>query len=394
MKKLKDLPVAELAEIKLDCECGKSHSCEINEILIGNTVSNNLPDILLHLGAKKVLIIADNNTYNIAGNKAENMLENSNINFHTYILNSDKKGKHDLVPDERALGSVLAHLENDDNFILGIGSGTINDLCRYISYKTSVPYAILCTAPSMDGYASTVSPLIIDGAKVTLAAGYPSAIIADTDFMINAPHEMLTAGYGDIIGKLTCDADWRLANLLKGEYRCEECAELVSAAVDKCLQNADALSKRDPMAIQYVTEALILSGVAMGLFGNSRPASGAEHHFAHYFEVDALSKGEEHALHGNSVAVGAVISASIYELAKDKLPSRFIPPDKNEVISALKSAGAPTHPKEIGVSKELLHESVLHAMEIRERYTILRFCDENGMLEDIADKITAQFYPE
>ena len=121
--------------------------------------------------------------------------------------------------------------------------------------------------------------------KITIPALYPVAIVADTAIMKDAPMPMLTAGFGDIIGKYTALADWRLARDVNGEYYCDEVVELVEKAVEKCAANAAGLCARDEEAVRAVTEALILSGIAIGLVGVSRPASGAEHHFSHYRRV-------------------------------------------------------------------------------------------------------------
>ena len=309
--------------------------------------------------------------------------------FHGRIFQTEKP----LVPDEYAVGSALAAMEPGDNLILAVGSGTLNDTARILSARTGVPYGIVATAPSMDGFASTVSPLILDGKKITKPAVYPAAILADTSIMKDAPMPMLTAGFGDIIGKYTALADWRLSRDLNGEYYCEECAALMARAVEKCAENAGGLRRRDEQAVEYVTEALVLSGIAMGMVGNSRPASGAEHHFAHTWEVDALARGEEHPLHGNSVGVAAVVSASLYELAADLLPQGFQRPDKARILQCLEAAGACADPKSLGIRRDLFFESVLHAMEIRERFTILRFLDGKALLPACAVELTNRFYP-
>ncbi|MBP3704064.1 MAG: sn-glycerol-1-phosphate dehydrogenase, partial [Clostridia bacterium] len=342
------------------------------------------------LGGTRAFVMADNNTYPVAGEQTEQLLKDSGIPYHSRVFVSEKP----LVPNEYAVGSALAEMEMEDDIIIAVGSGSLNDTARMLSARTRLPYVIVATAPSMDGFASTVSPLILDGMKVTKPAVYPMAIVADTAIMKDAPMPMLTAGFGDIIGKYTALADWRLARDINGEYYCDEVVALVERAVEKCAENAAGLRVRDEEAVRAVTEALILSGIAIGLVGVSRPASGAEHHFSHYWEVDALSHGEEHPLHGNSVGVGAVISASLYELAKPYLPENFVLPDKAHIIACQASAEACADPKELGISKELFHRSVLHAMEIRERYTILRFLDEKNLLNEFADILTERFYGE
>ncbi len=203
---------------------------------------------------------------------------------------------------------------------------------------------------------------------------------------------MLTAGFGDIIGKYTALCDWRLSRQLFDEYYCEEAAILMEQALEKCANNAKALSQRDPAAVEAVTEALILSGVAMGLVGNSRPASGAEHHMAHYWEMDALRRGEEHPLHGNAVGASAVISASLYELAAAELPQGFTPPDKARIVACLRDAGAAASPQELGIRRDLCMEALMHAMELRDRFTILRFLDSKGELAACALELTNRFY--
>ena len=389
MEHFADWPAGRFPGAELDCACGKRHQVGIRSIRIGSGLLRELPQLLQELGARQVYLLADHNTWRAAGQQTAKMMEAMGLPFHGRIFQTEKP----LVPDEYAVGSALAAMEPGDNLILAVGSGTLNDTARILSTRTGVPYAIVATAPSMDGFASTVSPLILDGKKITKPAVYPAAILADTAILKDAPMPMLTAGFGDIIGKYTALADWRLSRDLNGEYYCEECAALMARAVEKCAENAGGLRRRDEQAVQYVTEALVLSGIAMGMVGNSRPASGAEHHFAHTWEVDALARGEEHPLHGNSVGVAAVVSASLYELAADLLPQGFQRPDKARILQCLEAAGACADPKSLGIRRDLFFESVLHAMEIRERFTILRFLDGKALLPACAVELTNRFYP-
>lgn len=380
--------VADMAGISFDCSCGKHHSVGIKRIVCGSDAKRTVSDTIRFVGGSRVFLLADNHTWRVLGEYAANKLKEDGIPVHEKVFVSERP----LVPDERVLGSALAAMEPGDDVILAVGSGSLNDTARMLSARLRIPYVILATAPSMDGYASTVSPLILDGMKITKEAVYPAAILADTSVMKDAPYEMLTAGYGDIIGKYTALTDWQLSRLVNGEYYCPESVALMETAVEKCAENGELLRSREENAVLYVTQALILSGVAMGLVGNSRPASGAEHHFSHYWEVYCLKHGLEHPLHGNSVGVAAVISASIYDLAAELLPEGLHPPKAEKIRELLEKAGACADPKALGISKELFRESVLHAMEIRERYTILRFCAEHGKLEEYADILTNRFY--
>lgn len=382
--------IEEMADMEFDCGCGKKHRIDIKHIYVGENVYNRILDVAKEILPKEILLVSDNNTYKALGKCVENELTESGYKINNIILFSDG----DLIPDEKAIGRVLVEVNNETELIVAVGSGSINDICRIISAKTHIPYVIMGTAPSMDGYASTVSPLIIDGSKVTYPGTNPYAIIADSNIMKDAPFEMICAGFGDILGKYTALSDWRLSNTIHDEYFCDTTEKLVRNAMYKCFENIEGAVKRDVKAIEYISEALILSGIAMTLSGNSRPASGAEHHLSHYWEIDKLSRRLEHPLHGNSVGVGTVISAWLYK--KLNIEERFgiETPVPEIIINLLNSIGAKSNPKALGIEKELFHRSVIHALEIRPRYTILQYAKTENMLEEYANELTNLFYGE
>ena len=383
-----DRPISQWAGMEYSCACGKSHKVDIQAIRVGSGVIQELPGILRDLGASHIFLVADNYTYEAAGRQVEQLLDQAGLAYHKRVFQTETP----LVPNEYALGSVLAAMTSQDDMLLAVGSGTLNDVTKYVSARTGMPYVIAATAPSMDGYASTVAPTILDGFKTTLPAVYPAAIVADVDILKDAPMPMLTAGFGDIIGKFTSLADWRLSHQLNGEYYCPEVAGVIEAAVETCAANAQALAQREPQAIQAVTEALILSGLAMGMVGVSRPASGAEHQMAHYWEMDALRRGEEHPLHGNAVGVGTVLAASLYEMAVEYLPQGFAAPDKGQILACLQAAGSCADPKELGIRRELCLESLLHAMELRDRFTVQKLLEQKGKLSLCAQELVARYY--
>lgn len=388
MASILDRPISQWAGMEYSCACGKSHKVDIQAIRVGSGVIQELPGILRDLGASHIFLVTDNYTYEAAGRQVEQLLDQAGLSYHKRVFQTETP----LVPNEYALGSVLAAMTSQDDMLLAVGSGTLNDVTKYVSARTGIPYVIAATAPSMDGYASTVAPTILDGFKTTLPAVYPAAIVADVDILKDAPMPMLTAGFGDIIGKFTSLADWRLSHQLNGEYYCPEVAGVIEAAVETCAANAKALAQREPQAIQAVTEALILSGLAMGMVGVSRPASGAEHQMAHYWEMDALRRGEEHPLHGNAVGVGTVLAASLYEMAVEYLPQGFAAPDKGQILACLQAAGSCADPKELGIRRELCLESLLHAMELRDRFTVQKLLEQKGKLSLCAQELVARYY--
>ncbi|HNX60092.1 MAG TPA: sn-glycerol-1-phosphate dehydrogenase, partial [Spirochaetota bacterium] len=293
------------------CFCGSIHDRCVERIFCASGSVDGIVEVISPIIRKgKIHLVADVNTYVAAGENIEKILTQSG-----FVTKKTVFDDFSLVPDENAIVRLLTEIEDSADMVVAVGSGTINDLCRYISYRLRIPYCVVATAPSMDGYTSSVSPLIINKRKITFPAAAPYAVFADYGILSNAPERLIRAGFGDIIGKMTSMADWRLSHEKTGEHFCDTIAGIVVKSVDLCVVSADGISKRNEGAVENLTEALILSGLAMGLEGNSRPASGSEHHMAHYWEMDALSRGEDHPLHGESVGVAAVIISEIYHLS-------------------------------------------------------------------------------
>jgi glycerol-1-phosphate dehydrogenase [NAD(P)+] len=155
--------------------------------------------------------------------------------------------------------------------------------------------------------------MITGGMKVTYSAGVPHALVADTDVIKNAPIEMIKAGYGDIIGKYSALNDWKLAKAINGEYFCDYVYGLTMDMLVATLPLAEKLLLRDGESIGILMEALVVVGIAMSFAGNSRPASGSEHHLSHYFEITGLILNKPYFLHGTDVGYSTVVTAAMRE---------------------------------------------------------------------------------
>lgn len=206
--------------------------------------------------------------------------------------------------------------------------------------------------------------------------------------------DMIQAGFGDVVGKITALADWDLAVKANGDYRCDTCVTMVQRALDKCFSLADGLKERDADALNALFEALTMTGVAMALLNISRPASGAEHMLSHYWEMDYIARGLNPNHHGIQVGVATVIIARYFEELKDILPPGVKEkcPDSREIELLLKRGNAPISPKEIGIDRELFYRSLIEGNTVRPRYSVLQFAIDKGMNEIIAKKITSEIY--
>ena len=299
------MEIKELLRGREVCECGKSHKCPIDYVIISENAFESIPAITEEY--THILLVADKNTYGVCGDAVKEKLGCRLAD--TLIYNTTEV----LVPNEAALDELQSHVTSETDLIIGIGSGVINDLCKQISFVSKLPYYIVATAPSMDGYASKGSALILDGMKVTLNADVPKAIIADVNVLKNAPFEMIQSGYGDIIGKYSCLNDWRLAHVVNGEYVCDFVMNATYEAVFETVRLADGLAARDGEAVKALMEALVAVGILMAYVGNSRPASGSEHHMSHFFEIVGIVSNEEYFPHGIDVCFSAIDTAKIRE---------------------------------------------------------------------------------
>ena len=296
----------------VECRCGKKHLCDIEYVYIENNAISRLAEICGKY--ENILIVADENTYSAVGEKTEKALDGKSIEKVIF------SGKTVLIPNEDAIEKVKEYTNGKD-LIVGIGSGVIQDLCKYVSHFEKIPYMVVATAPSMDGYASDGAAMILKGMKETVKAGLPRAIIADTEVLKDAPMDMIKAGYGDIIGKYSALNDWKLSTLVNGEYFCQYIYDTTYQMIENTLTTAKGLLKRDEESIRALTEALMVVGIMMSFAGSSRPASGSEHHLSHFFEIVGIVNDEPYFPHGTDVAYSTVVTAQVREnILKSEFP--------------------------------------------------------------------------
>ena len=317
----------------VDCACGKHHSCDIDFVAIEHGAIRHLTGLCEDY--KKILLVADENTYAAAGAATMEALAGKAVTKVIF------PGSTILIPNEAAIERVQEDLPGHD-LIVGIGSGVIQDLCKYVAFFGKLPYYIVATAPSMDGYASTGAAMITGGMKVTYSAKVPSAILAATEVLKDAPFDMLQAGYGDIVGKYSSLNDWKLSHIVNGEYFCDYIYDTTYQAVLDTLPRAKSILARDEESIRILMEALVGVGIMISLAGSSRPASGSEHHLSHFFEITGIVENKPYFPHGIDVAYSTVITAKIREeLVAKTFPETQYRPKKAALAAKLDSIYGP-----------------------------------------------------
>ena len=299
------------------CACGKLHQSMLDDVIIGKGVIERLPEVIARYNAKKVFVFADPNTDTVAGVRVTEILDQNHIAYTKYVFASAE-----LEPNEEAVGSLMMHYDTACDLIVGVGSGVLNDIGKILASIAKLPYIIVGTAPSMDGYASASSSMARDGLKISLSTKSANVIIGDIDIVKTAPVKMMVSGLGDMLAKYISICEWRISNLINGEYYCPTVAELVKKALQKCVDNAEGLLVRDETAVEAVFEGLVLSGIAMNYAGVSRPASGCEHYISHIWDMRGLEFGTPVDFHGIQCAIGTLYAAKLYEQIKAYTPDR------------------------------------------------------------------------
>ncbi len=297
---------------------------------IGNDTLEELVRFCEQLPEHQFTMVTDENTYSALGNQVESAFSNAGLAFTSIILH----GK-EVIADEKYLMQVFLKAPLISQIFLAVGSGTITDITRYVSYRTQNRFISIPTAPSVDGFISLGAPLIIGGLKDTYSTHAPLAVFADLNTLANAPKALIAAGFGDIIGKITALADWKLEYLIWGDPFDEAVERRVRNALEKCIASANGIASRSQDGIQNLMEALLESGMGMLEFGNSRPASGAEHHCSHYWEMKLLEENKPALLHGAKVGFATMLIAEQYEILRNM--------SRRDAIDCLEGAEYPSH---------------------------------------------------
>lgn len=291
------------------CTCGKKHDTAIQDIQIGSGLVHSVGDILKkNKFSENILLVADKNTIK-AAEGIEESLKDFNVEYKIY---------DDLrIATMDEVEVLEALIKEKDISVLSVGSGSINDTCRLAAARQDKKLCIFGTAPSMDGFASYGAPIVNGPFKATYPAKSPEVVIGDTKILAQAPNELKSAGFGDMIAKYVGLIDWQVSTLLTGEYYCDRVASLTRDAVDELMEMADKVTLKDEYTAGKIFEALLKTGVAMAFTENSRPASGSEHIVAHLIECVQLRDNIIPNFHGDDVGVATLEVLKYYnELAK------------------------------------------------------------------------------
>ena len=286
------------------CTCGRPHP-EIATTLYTapDTCRAMAADCAAHGG--RVLLLSDPQTDAVAGKELREELQRQGVELEHCLLPAEPETTEDLV-------AQIRQAAQGTHLILGVGAGTINDLGKLAAAGSACEFWCMPTAPSMNGYTSSIAAVKVKGVKRTLPAPPPGRLYVDPQVIRQAPLKMRLAGYCDVQAKQVSDIDWQCESLLfEGSY-CGLPAALMRDAEKSYLDRPEAIGRGEEDAVRGLFDGLLLSGVAMSLAGSSAPASGGEHLVSHFWDMREPLTGRKPELHGLQVGLGILLSAACY----------------------------------------------------------------------------------
>jgi glycerol-1-phosphate dehydrogenase [NAD(P)+] len=262
-------------------------------------------DCRVGYSGRSVLVVSDPETDAVAGRALRGEMQRARVNFEHLLLESRPLATDQLV--ER-----LVAVAKGKALIIGVGAGTINDLAKSAAQRSFCDYWSLPTAPSMNGYTSSIAAIKVNGVKRTLRANPPQSIYVIPQVIQQAPLKMRQAGFCDVLAKVVSDVDWQCESLLQSHSYCSLPSSLMHEAEQAYAQNPEGIGQGDSLTVSGLFEGLLISGVAMSLAGSSAPASGGEHLVSHFLDMREALTGRKPELHGLQVGLGIILATACY----------------------------------------------------------------------------------
>lgn len=326
--------------------------------------------------------------------------------------------------------------------VIAVGSGTINDLCKYVTHSQGRGYCVFGTAASMNGYtSSTASMNLASGLKVSLPAQAPKGFFVDLEVSAAAPAYLAAAGFADCMARSVAQIDWWMSHRMLGTAYWS--SPYLIQEEDERILNASAgkLPAGDIEAMASLYRVLTLCGLGIAFTNVSNHGSMGEHQISHYIDCFARDR-HPGTLHGQQVGVASLTMARLQQqfLASETPPQvsatrideddmarrmgadiarecevewrkKAFTPESADAFNArmaeiwpalrqellafsipvadmhamLEAAGGPKTAEELGLQVDFYREAVRHNHEMRNRFSFVDIAADSGMLDTFAE---------
>jgi len=237
----------ELLDTTFDCQCGRTHTVPVRKIIYEEDVLEVVPDVISgFVDSGRVLIVADSRTFTIAGREVCRVLEKAGWSVQQIILPDTNHGSP--VCDDITYNKLKDTASSAD-FALAVGCGVVNDLTKWFAFERDIPYAVVATGATMNGFtAANVAPML-EGIKSLIRAKAPLAVFAKPSVICQGPFELTSAGLGDCLAKPVSTADWLMNHIFLDEYFCSTCSQMINELESEYLNNPCEIKSQKPEAI-------------------------------------------------------------------------------------------------------------------------------------------------
>ncbi|EAU39692.1 putative glycerol 1-phosphate dehydrogenase protein (L-arabinose utilization protein) protein [Fulvimarina pelagi HTCC2506] len=414
-------------------DTGKAADVDYDRVVIDESLDGREAELVaaMNLG-ERVAIVADEATYAALGERVENAI--ARLKPDLIVLDHPHA-------DVKALDDLADRLSEHTGAI-AVGSGTINDLTKYVVGRDGRPYCVFGTAASMNGYTSSTASITLEsGLKTSLPSTAPKGFFADLTVMAEAPTFTRAAGFGDCMARSTAQIDWWMAHRLTGSDYQQIAYDIEWNDEVELNKRAAGVGAGDIEAMGYLTRVLTLCGLGIAFTGVSNHGSMGEHQISHY--IDCFM-GEAHpgTLHGQQVGVASLTLARLQQqiLSREEPPHimptlidyddmvrrmgrriaddclaefqkkaldeagastmnerlRKVWPELRreclafaipvaEMERLLKAAKGATTAEELGIPAGFYREAIIHNREMRNRFSLLDIAADAGLLADFAE---------
>lgn len=320
-----NLSVSQLANTTLSCpECGHDHRIPIERVYSGMNLVDNLPTVIDAVCPERPSHIGV--VYDRHIEEKLNTLFFKPFDPLNYPYQRLPLGQVGLLLEASTeLGDqTAADIPDNIEFLIGVGSGVICDLTKWIATKLDLPFLLIGTAASMNAYTSITGTMTENNVKSTRWLNPAKAVLMDSGLVASAPHEMTCAGVGDLLARQVANADWMLSHIIRDTYFCPVPFQMMSVYQDQLLPTVGQLQSRNFDAMEKLSDAILVSGYSMTILdGETSPSSGSEHIISHFFDFQHEIFEKPKNLHGAQVGIGTIIMGTAFDVLREIDPAQL-----------------------------------------------------------------------
>lgn len=379
-----------LEEISSLCGRNSESHAFIRGMWIEPGAISKIKSVMKQEGWQEPVIICDQNTYFLGDSLLEDL-----DNYDLICLDPDG-----LAADERSVSLAQNKIPETADCMIALGSVTIHDITRYLSWQYHLPFMSVPTAASGEGYTTCISAVVRKGVKGNVRASAPTYLFADTDIFAAAPHRLTAAGFSDLMGNYIALADAQIHAILTGTPFNKALYTAEAELMQQVIRQLESLINGEPSSCEQLLYALILPDMETGFCDTARPLMGAEHHLSRYFDI-AVKKPKQNLVHGEKVGIGTLLCLKAYEVFRAALegnrliPAKRFPSAKREIEKGFQDTEvreAVTLLNTPDPMRDITAEQVLsHREEILE---ILRNLPSSADIEACFHKMDCKVYVE